>query len=99
MINLKMRPLGKLSAGWKRGLILLTVLSFFSLVVISCRTVNRAIVMLPNVPGATYIGSKECEQCHQELYRDFRTADHALLTLGGPNGTRACTSVNQRMLP
>jgi predicted CXXCH cytochrome family protein len=41
--------------------------------------------MLPDVPGAKYIGSKECEQCHEELYKNFQTADHAVLTMGGPN--------------
>src|SRR5688572_4904906 len=45
---------------------------------ISCRTVNRVTVMLPNVPGAKYIGSKECEQCHEQIYKDFQTADHSL---------------------
>jgi predicted CXXCH cytochrome family protein len=57
--------------------------------VISCRTVNRGVVILPNVPGAKYIGSKECEQCHEEIYRDFRTADHARLVVDGPNAINA----------
>ena len=52
---------------------------------ISCRTVNRLAVVLPDVPGANYIGSKECEQCHEEIYRDFATADHARLIAEGPN--------------
>lgn len=55
----------------------------------SCRTVTRTVVMLPNVPGAKYIGSKECEQCHEEIYKSFQTADHALLTMGGPNTLNA----------
>ena len=37
------------------------------LTVSSCRTVNRRVVLLPDVPGAKYIGSKECEQCHEEI--------------------------------
>lgn len=57
--------------------------------VISCRSVNRAVVVLPNVPGAKYIGSRECEQCHDELYRDFQTADHARLITDGPNALDA----------
>ena len=89
MINLKIRSLGKLSAGWKRGMMLVTVVSVFSLVVISCNTVNRSVVMLPNVPGAKYIGSKECEQCHEEIYRGFATADHARLIAQGPNAINA----------
>lgn len=89
MINLKIRPLGKLSAGWKRGLMLVAVVSVFSLVVISCRSVNRSVVMLPNYPGAKYIGSKECEQCHEEIYKSFQTADHSRLIADGPNALNA----------
>jgi len=89
MINLKIRSLGKLSAGWKRGLVLLILVSAFSLAVISCRTVNRSVVMLPNYPGAKYIGSKECEQCHEEIYKSFQTADHSRLIADGPNALNA----------
>jgi predicted CXXCH cytochrome family protein len=89
MINLKIRPLGKLSAGWKRGLLLATIVSVFSLVVISCRTVNRSVVMLPNYPGAKYIGSKECEQCHEEICKTFQTADHSRLIAQGTNALNA----------
>lgn len=55
------------------------------LVVISCGTVNRSAVVLPDVPGAKYIGSKECEQCHDQIYKDFATADHARLFALGTN--------------
>ena len=57
--------------------------------VISCGTVTRSVVVLPNYPGAKYIGSKECEQCHEELYRDFATADHARLMAAGTNSLNA----------
>lgn len=56
---------------------------------VSCRSVHRAAVILPNVPGAKYIGSKECEQCHDQIYRDFQTADHARLIAQGPNALGA----------
>jgi predicted CXXCH cytochrome family protein len=56
---------------------------------ISCGTTSRSVVLLPNVPGAKYIGSKECEQCHDELYRDFATADHARLMAPGTNALNA----------
>ena len=59
------------------------------LAVISCSTVHRAVVVLPDVPGAKYIGSKECEQCHDKLCRDFVTADHARLIAEGPNARNA----------
>jgi predicted CXXCH cytochrome family protein len=56
---------------------------------LSCQSVNRSVVVLPNVPGAKYIGSKECEQCHEKIYRDFQTADHARLLAEGPNALNA----------
>ena len=59
------------------------------LAVISCGTVNRTVVQLPNVPGAKYIGSKECEQCHNQISRDFATADHARLIAAGTNSLNA----------
>ena len=79
----------KLPRRWRRGLLL----SGSALVLIgaasSCRSVNRSVVILPNVPGAKYIGSKECEQCHDKIYRDFATADHARLIAEGPNALSA----------
>lgn len=89
MINLEMHPLRKLSAGWIRGLVVLTLGSAFALVAISCRTANRSVVLLPDYPGAKYIGSKECEQCHEEIYQTFQTADHARLLAPGPNALHA----------
>ena len=50
-----------------RGLALAAGALVLLLAAISCETVNRAVVVLPDVPGAKYIGSKECEQCHDKL--------------------------------
>ena len=68
---------------------LLALAVFLAFAAISCRTVKRVTIMLPEVPGAKYIGSKECEQCHEELYKSFQTADHSLLTMGGPKTLNA----------
>ena len=68
---------------WAAGIGLLTV------VAISCSTTMRQVVVLPEVPGAKYVGSTDCEQCHEELCRDFRTADHARLLAKGKNGLDA----------
>ncbi len=59
------------------------------LAAISCSTTNRQAVVLPEVPGAKYIGSSECEQCHDEIYRSFKTADHSRLIAQGKNGIDA----------
>ena len=67
---------GTLATG--AGVLLLTV--------ISCSTTKRQAVVLPEVPGAKYIGSSECEQCHDEISKSFKTADHARLLALGKNG-------------
>jgi predicted CXXCH cytochrome family protein len=72
-------------ATWLRSLAAAAAAVLLLVVVISCGTVNRAVVVLPDVPGAKYIGSKECEQCHDKLCRDFATADHARLMALGTN--------------
>jgi len=89
MTNLASRLIEKLLHTRTRAVLLVVVVGSLVFAASSCRTVDRVTVMLPNVPGANYIGSKECEQCHEQLYRDFQTADHSLLTMGGPNTLNA----------
>jgi predicted CXXCH cytochrome family protein len=89
---MNLKPLllnGKLPKRLLKGLALSASAIAVLLVVISCRSVNRSVVMLPDVPGAKYIGSKECEQCHDKIYRDFATADHARLLAEGANALNA----------
>jgi predicted CXXCH cytochrome family protein len=87
-LRIKTRPRMPRMKTWGlvAGAVLLLVIGFAGL---SCRSVNRSVVVLPNVPGAKYIGSKECEQCHEKIYRDFATADHARLMAEGPNALNA----------
>ncbi len=75
--------------GFRRKLAIAASAVILLLAAISCRTVTRSVVQLPNVPGAKYIGSRECEQCHAQLYRDFATADHARLIAAGTNALNA----------
>jgi predicted CXXCH cytochrome family protein len=72
-----------------RGVALVAGAGVLLLAAISCSTVSNEVVMLPDVPGAKYIGSSECEQCHEELYRGFRTADHSRLIAEGTNAINA----------
>ena len=69
-----------------RNMTLAAIAGGLVLAVISCSTTTRHAVLLPEVPGAKYIGSSECEQCHDELSRGFKTADHARLLAKGKNG-------------
>ena len=68
-----------------RNLALVAGVVILLLAVISCSTISRQTVMLPEVPGTKYIGSSECEQCHEEIYRSFSTADHSRLIARGTN--------------
>src|ERR1039457_2129918 len=72
-----------------RGVGLVAGTGVLLLAAISCSTVSRQVVLLPNVPGAKYIGAKECEQCHDEIYKGFATADHARLMAPGTNALNA----------
>ena len=72
-----------------RGLALVLAAAVMALAAISCGTVNHPVVLLPSVPGAKYIGSKECEQCHEEIYKGFVNADHSRLMAAGTNALNA----------
>jgi len=55
-------------------------------IAVSCATTTRQAVVLPEVPGAKYVGSEDCDQCHDDIYQSFKTADHARLLAKGRNG-------------
>jgi len=67
----------------KASLILAGLLA--GVVVISCASVSRVVMAPPQIPGATFVGSETCEQCHEKITRDFKTATHALLKAEGAN--------------
>jgi len=82
--------IGTRAARWGRHRAAIVILALaVAGVVVSCTTVHRAVVVLPNYPGAKYVGSKECEQCHEDITKTFPTADHARLIANGPNALDA----------
>jgi predicted CXXCH cytochrome family protein len=50
---------------------------------ISCVTVNRVVVVPPEIPGAEFVGSPACAECHGEVSKHFPTATHARLKAHG----------------
>ena len=50
---------------------------------ISCAPFMRTVVAPPQIEGATFAGSKSCEQCHEEITKGFNTATHARLKAEG----------------
>jgi predicted CXXCH cytochrome family protein len=51
-------------------------------VALSCAT-SRTIFAPPDVPGAKFVGSASCADCHQEIVRDFKSSSHARLEARG----------------
>lgn len=66
---------------------LLAVSATLALVVvaISCSTVTRTLFAPPEIPGATFVGTESCRQCHETIVRDFTTSTHARLKAPGDN--------------
>jgi predicted CXXCH cytochrome family protein len=58
-------------------------------VVISCGTVSRTVMAPPSIPGATFVGSAACADCHEGICKDFKTATHARLQAKGTNALEA----------
>lgn len=57
-----------------------------AVVLLSCGTAtNRTIMAPPSIPGAEFVGTQECAQCHEKVVRDFKTADHSRLQAKGEN--------------
>ena len=56
-------------------------------IVISCGTVDQALVAPPGIPGAKFVGTKSCAECHENLTKNFATATHARLMAKGTNAT------------
>ena len=54
---------------------------------ISCGTLTRTVVAPPTIPGATFVGSAACADCHDEIVKQFQTATHANLMAKGVNAS------------
>ncbi len=66
----------------------------WGLLLVSCVTINRAVLAPPQVPGATFVGSKTCTECHADQAGHFASASHARVALSDPKlgdtGCEAC---------
>jgi predicted CXXCH cytochrome family protein len=66
--------------------ILLLVLGGLAAVgVVSCASVGQSLMIPPQIPGATYVGSEACEQCHEDVTKGFKSATHYHLMAPGDN--------------
>jgi predicted CXXCH cytochrome family protein len=54
-------------------------------ILVACVSVTRVVMAPPEIPGAKFVGSENCAQCHAEISQGFKTATHAHLKAEGPN--------------
>lgn len=58
----------------------------WGLLLVSCVMVPRADVTPPGVPGASFVGSQSCTQCHDNVTTQFHDTTHATLIATGNKG-------------
>jgi predicted CXXCH cytochrome family protein len=66
---------------WTKKTLLLGGTAAWGLLLVSCVMVNRTMLAPPFVEGASYVGNKECSQCHEDQLAHFGTATHARVAL------------------
>lgn len=54
-------------------------------VAVSCATEGRTLLAPPQIAGATYVGSEECADCHEDNSNSFETATHSWIQGQGEN--------------
>lgn len=74
----------KSTALFRRPLVVLG-LACVAVAAISCATLTRTVLAPPQIPGAKFVGTESCEQCHEEHVKDFKTATHSRLVAKGEN--------------
>ncbi len=66
--------------------VLIGSLIAWGLLLVSCVMVNRTIVAPPQIAGATFVGSKNCAECHANITGNFHDATHAKMIASGDAG-------------
>jgi predicted CXXCH cytochrome family protein len=84
----------KLPLRWTKNTLIFGGIAAWGLLLVSCVSVNRAVMAPPFVPGANFVGSKACTECHEDTTEHFGSASHARLALAdgkvGDTGCEAC---------
>lgn len=79
---------------WTKNAVIFGGAAAWGLLLISCVMVNRTMLAPPQIAGATYVGTKECQQCHSDQTDHFASASHAKLNFSdaklGSTGCEAC---------
>jgi predicted CXXCH cytochrome family protein len=75
-----------------KGLLTLAVVAGGALFLISCASVDRAVVRPPEIPGATFVGNSSCQECHSNIVNRFALSPHSRVHFPGANlaGQTSC---------
>jgi predicted CXXCH cytochrome family protein len=77
-MSLKMR--------WSKTALIFGGTAAWGMLLVGCVMVQRTMVAPPQIPGAAYVGSAKCADCHDNLTSEFHDATHAKLIAQGGNG-------------
>jgi predicted CXXCH cytochrome family protein len=67
--------------------LLIGLVCAWGLLLVSCMVVgNRTLIAVPQIAGATLVGSERCAKCHSNITRGFHDATHAHLAQPGEDG-------------
>lgn len=70
---------------WNKSTLILGGAAAWGLLLVGCVMVDRTVVAPPQIAGATYVGSKKCAECHEDVTSKFHDATHAKLFAPGGN--------------
>jgi predicted CXXCH cytochrome family protein len=71
---------------WTKSTFIFGGAAIWGLLLVSCVTTSRTIIAPPSIPGATYVGSNKCAECHEDTSTHFGDATHARLGLKDEKG-------------
>ncbi len=80
---------------WSKTTLIFSGLAVWGLLLVSCISVDRTVVVPPHIAGAKYVGSKACAQCHTDQTDHFGGSTHSRLALTGADpkvGDTGCES-------
>lgn len=73
--------------GLTKNTVIFGGISLWGLLLVSCMVVDRTVVAPPNIAGASFVGSKKCAECHEDLTGHFDGATHSRIALKDAKGT------------
>ena len=79
---------------WNISTVIFVGAAVWALLLVGCVVADRTVIAPPQVAGATFVGTKKCAECHEDLTGHFDGATHSNLALKDPKvgdiGCEAC---------